>query len=144
MNKIIIPFPIWDFLFYKQEEIARLLNEKFDVEWAPSKAPKRIEHTVLPPEEQEVDRIKINLWYPGGTYVTAVIGGHDSSYGVGWSLVSYKARWSFWKEGQKILCKIKAEGEAAIILEAAAHNDNEQLINQLKAYDFIKLEEVNA
>ncbi|MCK9393232.1 MAG: hypothetical protein WCX30_01720 [Candidatus Paceibacterota bacterium] len=115
---IVIPFPIWDFLNEKQVEIAKLLNEKCDVGGAPCGVPRSIEFKQIKPEGGECDRLKIKLWYPGGVYVTAIIGGwEDSSYGTSWNLVSYKARWSFYGTA----CSINAEGEAAWALEVAAH-----------------------
>ena len=123
-HRIAIPFPVWDFLYEKQEEIARLLNEKFDVKWAPNKTPRSIEFKKVKPGEHECDRLKIKLWYPGGVYVTAVIGGWESSWGTGWSLVGYKTSWTYhdafdnWK---KFSCSIEADEEAAMALETAAH-----------------------
>lgn len=153
MARITIPFPVWDFLYEKQEEIAKLLNEKFDVEWSPSKTPRSIEFKQVKPGEHECDRLRIKLWYPGRVYVTAVIGGWDSSYGVGWSLITYKAKWSFWRESGKVLCTINAEGDAAKSLEAAAHcylelvttgnireSDVQAQIDQFKSFSAIKLE----
>jgi len=152
-KKIVIPFPVWDFLYEKQEEIAKLLNEKFDVEWAPSKTPRSIEFKQVKPAEGECDRLKIKLWYPRGVYVTAVIGGWDSSYSVGWSLVAYKAKWTFYGEEGRVSCSIDAEGAAAQALEAAAHcyldlvsnvgvreSDVQAQIDEFKSFNALKIE----
>jgi len=141
MVKIIIPFPVWEFLFYRQEKIASLLNNNFGVEGAPKGTPRSIEFKKIKPEGKESDRLKVKLWYPGGTYVNAVIAGkEDFSYGTQWTLISYKAKWSFWGEESKIFCTISAAGEIVAVLEEAAHSLSEEAISKFKSFDVLKIE----
>lgn len=90
--------------------------------------------------------------YLGGTYVTAVIGGWDTSYEVGWLLVAYKAKWNCYGNGIKFY-SINVDGKAAWSLDAAAHcylelmsgvgvseSDVQAQIDEFKSFNALKIE----
>ena len=150
-HKIFVPFPIWD-LLEKQEEIAEMLKNELGVH-PPRGTPRGIKFKSVPRGKDECDRLKVILWYPLWGYVIATIGGWTSTWGTGWSLVGYQARWTETAaDGQVFSCSIEAgEETVAAALEAAAHcyaelisvgtvrkKDVDERIDEFKSFDAFK------
>jgi hypothetical protein len=112
-------------MIVKQEEIALFIEKVIGAEAQtfPRGTPRSVDVKSVPKKEGEADRLKLKLWYSGGGYVTAVIAGLDSSWGVGWSVEEYGVRWEYSPTNpcyRPSICRIKTV-EHAGLLESISH-----------------------
>ena len=92
-----IPYPAWQGI-YSVNTITEELRKNQMLKATPLGIPRRITVKVETEKTEGFDdSIKVQYWYTGGQYATAIFGGYESHYGTTWHLVRLELRWKDWQ-----------------------------------------------